>query len=189
MKKAIFPVILILCLTGSAHAIFDLSLGVYGGLNAPVLQQDAKKGSGLGFKVKAAPIPFMAASLFYESRKFGDVEKTILEGTPAQTTVKADGGKVKTYGLEAMLGSPGGGIGPHFYGMVGVFNYKWTRTNFDTFSKTGYNVGVGLEIVIPAGLGVEGQAKFDFIPTSGGGSRKDALAYIGLNYHFGLGLP
>jgi hypothetical protein len=128
----------------------------------------------------------LAGALFYESRKFGDIEKTILEGLPGETTIKLDGGKVKVYGLEALLGSPGGAFGPHFYGMAGVYNYKWERPSQPTFSKTGYNVGAGLEIVFPAGIGIEGQAKFDFVPTKSGGSRNGALVYAGLNYHLGL---
>ncbi len=187
MRKAAVLVVLVLSMTVSAHAILDLSFGAYGGLNAPIVQEDAKTGTDFGIKAKFAPAPFVAASLFYEWRKFGDVERTILEGTPGETTVKVNGGKVKVFGLQAMLGSAGGGIGPHFYGMAGVFNYKWTREGFSDVSKVGYDIGAGMEIVVPAGIGIEGQAKFEIIPTGNGGSRKNGLAFLGLNYHFGIG--
>jgi hypothetical protein len=182
MRKLI-PIVLVLILTGSAEAITDISLGLYGGINSPILQEDAKTGSGFGVKAKVAPIPFIAGALFYESRKFGNPEQKI-----GPLTYKGVGGKISAIGLEALLGSTGGGPGPHFYGMAGVSSYKWTRNNFPTFSKTGYNVGAGLEIVLPVGIGVEGQAKFELIPDGNGASRKNGLVFVGLNYHLGLGL-
>jgi hypothetical protein len=182
MKKFI-PIVLVLLMAGGAHAISDISAGIYGGINAPVIQQDAKAGTGFGFKAKVSPIPFVAGALFYEARKFGNPEQTI-----AGVTFKGNGGKINAFGLEALLGSTGGGVGPHFYAMAGVSSYKWKRTGLPTFSKTGYNLGTGLEIVLPVGLGIEGQAKFEIVPDGNGGSRKNGLVFVGLNYHLGLGL-
>jgi hypothetical protein len=181
--RRIIPIVLVLIMAGSAQAIMDISAGLYGGINAPIVQEDAKAGTGFGIKAKVAPIPFLAGSLFYESRKFGDPQQKI-----GDITFKANGGKISVIGLEALLGSVGGGIGPHFYAMAGVSSYKWKRTNFPTFSKTGYNVGTGLEIVLPVGIGVEGQAKIEIVPDGNGGSRKNGLVFVGLNYHLGLGL-
>jgi hypothetical protein len=182
MRKFI-PIVLVLIMAGSAQAIMDISAGIYGGINAPIIQQDAKAGTGFGFKAKVAPIPFLAGALFYESRKFGDPEEKI-----GGVTFKGKGGKISVMGLEALLGSTGGGVGPHFYAMAGISSYKWTRTNFPTFSKTGYNVGTGLEIVLPIGIGIEGQGKIEIVPDGNGGSRKNGLFFIGLNYHLGLGV-
>jgi hypothetical protein len=180
MKKLI-PVILVLLMAGSAQAVLDISAGIYGGLNAPIIQEDAKTGSGFGFKAKVAPIPFLAGALFYESRKFGDPKQTI-----GNLTFTGIGGKVSVFGFEALLGSTGGGVGPHFYGMAGISGYKWKRAGQETISKTGYSLGTGLEFVFPAGIGVEGQAKFEIVPTGGGGSRKNGLLFVGLNYHIGI---
>jgi hypothetical protein len=185
MKKFL-PVIIVLLMASGASAITDISAGVYGGLNAPLVQQDAKSGMGFGFKVKVTPIPFVGGAAFFESRNFGDPEVKILEGTPNELTVKTDGGKVSVLGIEALIGAPGGGIGPHFYWSFGLANYKWTRTGYSKLSKMGYHTGPGLEIVFPAGFGVGAQAKFEIVPTGNGGSRKNVLGFIGLNYHFGL---
>lgn len=185
MRK-ILPLLIVLFTTSGAMAITDISAGLYGGLNAPLVQQDAKTGMGFGLRVKVAPIPFIGGAAFYESRKFGDPEVKILEGTPNERTVKTDGGKVTVMGIEALIGAPGGGIGPHFYWSFGLANYKWTRTGYSNLSKVGYHTGPGLEIVFPAGLGIGAQAKFEIVPTGNGGSRKNVLAFVGLNYHFGL---
>jgi hypothetical protein len=190
--KRIVPVMAILFLvpgilwTGRANALTDLALGVYGGLNAPVAQQDARSGAGFGFRIKFAPTPLLGASAFFETRSYGDPEETILEGQPGEQTVTSDGGKVTVFGVEGLIGNVGGGPGPHFYWMIGVGNYKWTRDNYGDLSKVGFHLGPGLEIGLPGPIGVEAKAKFEIVPTDGGGSRKNALIYVGANYHFGL---
>jgi hypothetical protein len=185
MKKTL-PLIAVLLLTGSAWALTDISLGVYGGLNAPLAQEDAKSGTGFGLRLKVAPVPMFAGAAFFESRSFGDPEVTVFAGTPLEQTTTNDGGKVTVFGAEALLGSPGGGFGPHFYFMAGIANYKWKRDNFEDLSKVGYHIGPGLEVIFPPGIGLEGKAKFEIVPTDGGGSRKNLLLFVGANYHLGI---
>jgi hypothetical protein len=176
----------LLFMAGSARAITDLSLGIYGGLNAPIVQEDTKAGSGFGALVKFAPTPLLGAAAFFETRSYGDPERTILEGTPLQQTQKTDGGKVTVLGIEGLIGYTGGGIGPHFYWMVGLGNYKWTRDGYDDLSKVAYHIGPGLEIGLPSGIGIEAKAKIEIIPTGNGGSRKNGLFFVGANYHLGI---
>ncbi len=180
MKKAL-PLILVLVIASSAMAITDLSLGVYGGLNSPIVQQDTKSGTGFGLKGTFAPTPMIAASVFFESRKYGSPEKTI-----RGITMKTDGGKVSVFGLEAQIGSVGGAMGPHFYWAVGVGSYKWKRDGYSDLSKVAYHLGPGLEINLPMHIGIEAKGKFEIVPTGGGGSRKNFLIFVGANYHIGL---
>ena len=185
MKK-ILVILIVLFATGSSWALTDISLGVYGGLNMPVIQSDAKSGAGFGIRAKVSPIPLVAGALFFESRKYGDVNKSI-DAPPGTATIK--GGKVTVFGVEALLGGVGGGIGPHFYVMAGLGSYKWTRDmpNTPKLSKMEYHFGPGLEIAFSK-VGIEGKVKFEIVPTDGGGSRKNILAYVGVNYHFGFGV-
>jgi hypothetical protein len=185
MKK-ILTILIVLFITGNALALTDVSLGVYGGLNAPILQPDTKSGTGFGLRAKVAPIPLVAGALFFESRSYGSPTKTVFEGSSLQQTITFDGGKVTIIGIEAMLGGVGGGIGPHFYIMAGLGSYKWKRDNM-TLSKMEYHFGPGLEIGFPK-FGIEAKGKFEIVPTGGGGSRKNALAYVGANYHFSFGV-
>jgi len=180
MKK-IVPALILLVMTGSANAITDISAGLFGGLNFPVAQEDSKSGNGFGLRAKFSPSPMIAGSVFYENRSFGDPELTILG-----QTMTTDGGKVTAFGVEAMIGSVGGGMGPHFYWALGISNYKWTRDGYEDLSKIGYHLGPGFELVVPANIGLEIRGKFEIVPTDGGGSRKNALVFIGVNYHFGL---
>lgn len=185
MKK-LLPLMIVLLLAGNASALTDIAFGLYGGLNMPVIQDDAKSGLGFGLKAKIAPTPLLGAAAFFESRSYGDPELTILEGTPLETTQTRDGGKLTVFGLEGLIGGTGGGIGPHFYWMLGIASYKWKRDGFDDLSKVAYSFGPGLEIGLPSGFGIEGRVKFEVIPTDGGGSRKNLLGFIGINYHLGL---
>ncbi|MEE8417796.1 MAG: hypothetical protein V3S06_03950 [candidate division Zixibacteria bacterium] len=180
MRKLLL-MLFFLTMTGSAWALTDISVGAFGGLNTPIVQDDAKLGNGFGVKAKISPSPMIAGVLFFESRSFGDPELTI-QGT----TMSSDGGKVTAFGVEALIGSTGGGPGPHFYWAIGLSSYKWTRDGYDDVSEVSYHVGPGLEIVFPANIGIEGRAKFEVVPTDGGGSRKNILIFVGANYHFGL---
>jgi len=184
MKKALF-VVLLMSLASSAYALTDIAIGVYGGMNMPVVQDDAKSGTGFGLKAKFAPSPLIAGSAFFESRSFGDAEQTIPVGGE-DITMTSDGGKVTAFGAEAMIGSVGGGPGPHFYWMLGIASYKWTRDGYEDLSKVGYHLGPGLEFGFPAKIGIEAKAKFEIVPTDGGGSRKNLLIFIGANYHLGV---
>jgi len=179
--QRIIIITLVLLMTGSAWAVTDISVGVYGGLNQPVAQEDARSGGGFGIKAKVSPIPFLAGAVFYESRTYRKAEITEMN-----TTMTSDGGKVTVFGLEALVGSAGGGSGPHFYWSLGVESYKWKRDIYPDLNKVGYSLGPGLEIELPANIGVEARAKFEIVPTGGGGSRKNALVFVGANYHFGI---
>lgn len=174
-------VVLILVMTGSAFALTDISAGVFGGLNIPVVQDDAKSGSGFGLKAKFAPVPMIAGSIFFESRTFGDPELSLYG-----QSMSIDGGKVTSFGAEAQIGNVGGGMGPHFYWALGISSYKWKRDGYEDLSKVGYHLGPGVEFIVPANIGIEVRGKFEIVPIDGGGSRKNALVYIGANYHFGL---
>jgi len=184
MKKIL--ILIILACSGEAAAISDLSFGLYGGINYPIVQEDAKIGPAFGVKLKFSPAPIVGAAAFIETRTYGDPETKIFEGQALERTVRTDGGKLTVFGLEGLLGASAGGIGPRSYAILGIARYKWTRDNYDDFIETAYQLGLGLEIGLPSGLGIEGRAKFEFVPLDNRRSRKNFLGFIGLNYHFGL---
>jgi hypothetical protein len=178
MKKAL---LLVLILTSTVWAQKDISIGAFGGVNIPIVQEDTKSGSDFGIKAKFSPIPMIAGAAFFEARTFGDASFTL--GATEYTT---PGGNVTSFGVEALIGSTGGGPGPHLYWAVGISSYKWTRDNWEDVSKVGYHFGPGLEVIIPAKIGFEIRGKFELVPTEGDGSRKNAILLVGANYHIGL---
>jgi hypothetical protein len=178
MKKAL---LLVLILSAPVWAQKDVSVGAFGGLNIPIVQEDAGSGTDFGVKAKFSPMPMIAGAAFFEARTFGDASFTL--GNTEYTT---PGGNVTSFGVEALIGNTGGGPGPHFYWAVGISSYKWTRDNWEDVSKVGYHVGPGIEIVLPAKIGIEVRGKFELVPTEGDGSRKNALLLVGANYHIGI---
>lgn len=179
--KNLLPILLILAMASPAYAISDVSIGAFGGMNFPIVQDDAAAGSGFGLKAKFSPMPVIAGAVYFESRSFGDPELTLFG-----QTMTTDGGKVTSFGIEALIGAAGGGMGPHFYWTLGLSSYKWTRDGYEDLSEIGYHLGPGFEFVFPANIGIEIRGKFEIVPTDGGGSRKNALVFLGANYHFGL---
>lgn len=178
MKKAL---LLVLILSATVWAQKDISIGVFGGANVPIVQDDAKSGSDFGIKAKFSPIPMIAAAAFFEARTFGDPTFTL--GSIEYTT---PGGNVTSFGAEALIGNTGGGPGPHFYWAIGISSYKWTRDNWEDVTEVGYHLGPGLEVGLPAKFGVEIRGKFELVPTGGDGSRKNAIMLVGVNYHIGI---
>jgi len=178
MKKVL---LFVLILSAPVWAQKDISVGAFGGFNLPILQSDAGAGSDFGVKAKFSPIPMLAAAAFFESRTFGEASKEV--GGVEHTI---DGGNVTSFGVEGLIGNTGGGSGPHFYFFAGISSYKWTRDNVDDVSEVGYHLGPGFEFVLPMKIGIEGRAKFEIVPTDGGGSRKNVLVFVGANYHFGI---
>ena len=180
MKKLLL-FILTLTLTVPVWAQKDISVGAFGGLNYPIVQDDAGSGSDFGIKAKFSPIPMIAASAFFESRSIGDVT---FNDFGSDETI--GGGKVTSFGIEALLGNTGGGPGPHFYWAVGISSYKWTRDNWEDVSKVGYHIGPGIEMILPSNIGLEVRAKFELGPTDGEGARKNGIILVGANYHIGI---
>ncbi len=180
MKKLLL-FILTLTLAVPVWGQKDISVGVFGGLNYPIVQDDAGSGNDFGIKAKFSPIPMIAGSAFYESRALGD--PTINVFGVEYTT---DGGKIASFGVEALIGNTGGGPGPHFYWAIGISNYKWTRDNWEDVSEVGYHIGPGIEIGLPSNIGLEIRAKFEVVPTGGEGARKNGIILVGANYHIGI---
>ena len=179
MKKVL---LFVLILSVPVMAQKDVSVGAFGGLNIPIVQDDAGSGTDFGVKAKFSPLPMIAGAAFFEARSNGDASFTL--GNTEYTT---PGGSITSFGVEALIGNTGGGPGPHFYFFAGLSSYKWTRDNWDEdVTGVGYHFGPGLEIVLPVKIGVELRGKFEVVPTDGNGSRKSAMVLVGANYHIGL---
>ena len=69
MKKVL---LFILILSAPVWAQKDISVGAFGGLNAPIVQDDAGSGSAFGVKAKFSPMPMIAGAAFFEARSIGD---------------------------------------------------------------------------------------------------------------------
>ncbi|HMI31204.1 MAG TPA: hypothetical protein VK527_05640, partial [Candidatus Limnocylindrales bacterium] len=111
---------------------------------------------------------------YYAKSKYKDRDETI--GGITYTREGFDG---KTYGLNAILGSPDGG-GMKFFPYIGISKTKLERTG-EEINKTGYNFGLGLGLSPSPKFSVQVRGEFAMIAT-GDTSRKFTNATVGLNY-------
>src|SRR5262245_54394658 len=90
---------LVLCALAArtAHAA-SIGVGVFGGVSAPVLQDDQDKGSLYGVRAPVKLVPLLTVEPYYASTALGD--KTITVGS---TSLTREGSDVTGYGLCAML--------------------------------------------------------------------------------------
>src|SRR5688572_16737987 len=139
---ALFALILA---SGAAQAapVGGVSVGVFGGLSIPVLQDVSTSsfspgdafgatGSQFGFRAAVQAIPMVTFEPYYAKSKYKDRDETI--GGITYTREGFDG---KSYGLNAILGRPGGS-GLAFFPYIGISKTKLERTGQE-INETGYN--------------------------------------------------
>jgi opacity protein-like surface antigen len=172
--------------SGAAQAgPVGVSVGVFGGLSIPVLQDvsttsfspsDAfgATGSQIGLRVPVHAIPVLTFEPYYAKSSYKDHEDTI--GGISYTRQGFDG---KSYGLNAILGNPDGN-GFHFFPYVGIGKTKLTRTG-EEINKTGYNFGMGIGISPAQKISLQIRGEFAMVAT-GDTSRKFTNATAGLTY-------
>jgi opacity protein-like surface antigen len=172
--------------SGAAQASpVGVSLGVFGGLSIPVLQDvstssfspsDAfgETGSQFGVRVPVHAIPVVTLEPYYAKSSYKDNTETI--GGISYTRDGFDG---KSYGLNAILGNPDGS-GFHFFPYFGIGKTKLTRTG-EEISKTGYNFGLGLGLSPAQKISIQVRSEFSMVAT-GDTSRKFAGVNAGLTY-------
>jgi len=174
MKKSVcaaaLSVLLIAC---SAHAT-GVGVGVFGGLSYPVVQDDVKSGSTLGFRAPIALVPMITAEPFYASSKLGEATETL-----GGISYTRDGFDQTAYGLNVILGNPVG-MGFRFYPYAGIGKFKLERTG-TKIDETGYNVGLGIGIGATPKLSLQIRGELELVKT-GDTSRKFANATGGLTY-------
>lgn len=175
MRVFAFAAALSVLLAASAAHATGIGVGVYGGLSYPIIQQDVKSGSIIGFRAPVSIVPMITAEPFYASSKLGDGEQTL-----GGITYKRDGFDETAYGLTAMFGNPGG-MGFHFFPFAGIGHYKLTRAASDDISEVGYNVGLGLGIGATPKVSLQIRGELQMVKT-GDTSRKFGNATAGLTY-------
>jgi len=183
LALALFAVIVA---SGAAQAgPVGVSVGVFGGLSIPVLQDVSASsfspsdafgptGSQFGIRVPVHAIPVVTFEPYYAKSKYKDRDETI--GGISYTREGFDG---KAFGLNAILGNPDGG-GFHFFPYFGIGKTKLERTAQE-INKTGFNFGLGLGLSPAAKVSVQVRGEFAMVAT-GDTSRKFTNATLGLTY-------
>jgi len=156
---------------GAARAA-SIGVGVFGGVSAPVLQEDEGQGTLYGLRAPVKLVPLIAVEPYYASTALGD--KTITVGS---TSLTRDGSDVTSYGLNAML-TMGGPIA--FYPFAGVGEAKFKRTGQDQEFTT-YQLGFGLGLSPLPKLSLDLRGEFQ-VATDQDVSRKMVNVTVGASY-------
>ncbi|TMQ58407.1 MAG: porin family protein [Candidatus Eisenbacteria bacterium] len=187
MKRIFALTLLGLVVAGGAAQAgpVGVSIGVFGGLTIPVLQDVSTSsfspgdafgatGSQFGIRVPVRAIPVITFEPYYAKSSYKDRDETI--GGITYTREGFDG---KSFGLNAILGRPDGS-GFHFFPYIGLGKTKLERTG-EEINKTGYNFGLGLGLSPAAKISVQARGEFAMVAT-GDTSRKFTNATLGLTY-------
>jgi hypothetical protein len=184
LRLALFALIL---WSGAARAatVGGVSVGVFGGLSIPVLQDVSTSsfspsdafgatGSQFGLRATVQAIPKIAFEPYYAKSKYKDRDETI-----SGITYTREGFDGRSYGLNAILGKPGGS-GLSFFPYVGIGKTKLERTGQE-INKTNYNFGLGLGLSPAPLFTVQFRGEFAMVAT-GDTSRKFTNATVGVSY-------
>lgn len=187
MRSFRLALVALILASGAAQAapVGGVSVGVFGGLSIPVLQDVSTSsfspgdafgatGSQFGFRAAVQAIPVITFEPYYAKSKYKDRDETI--GGVTYTREGFDG---RSYGLNAILGKPGGS-GLAFFPYIGISKTKLERTGQE-INETGYNFGLGLGISPAPKISVQVRGEFAMVVT-GDTSRKFTNATVGLNY-------
>ncbi len=180
MRKGLRVLLLVILLSQPALASgITFGIGVAGGLEYPIAQDDQAKGTvfGLRGRLKAIPAVTLEPSIYFT--KFGDPKSDVV-------LLDIEGSKTTAYGLDAILGASFGTVGIKPYGVFGAGFYKVKREQtLQDETNFGWSAGFGIELGFISAVAADVRGKLVVIPTDGGGSKKSASVTGGLNYYFG----
>ena len=167
-----------LCWGTTANAT-GWGIGVFGGINAPIAQEDAEKGTVYGAHLRLSLGGLLTVEPNFMLFTNGDYE---IDESPGETF---EGASLYKFGVNLLLGGgPSAGIHPYLFGGVGYYNRKIELPDLSD-SRVGWNGGIGFEFGGgPIGFDIRGS--FELMPLDGDGSRKWVHVRGGINYYFGV---
>jgi hypothetical protein len=182
LKKTLIILGILLFITPVINAQgITLGVGVFGGANIPVVQDDQSNGSVFGFLLRVKALPFVVIEPNVSFGKWGKPDP--VDGID----LGIEGSKINSYGVDATLGGLPGvpGVKPYFVGGIGIYKIKNDDTGYDE-SNMGYSLGIGIGIGAIPKIDVDFRGKFIIAPQEDS-SKKAIYITGGITYNFGLG--
>jgi hypothetical protein len=177
----ILPALLCLLIgLSSADAAGPIGIGVGGGLNLPVAQDDAGSGFLYGARLRIGVASFVAVEPCLSYFRQGDSEVE----THGQSVV-LDGGQSTALGLNLIIGSVGPPGGMRVYGVIGLASHAMKQEGADDQNRLAISLGPALEAGVGPSLALGLEARLHMISLDGGGARKNIGLSGGLIYYLG----
>jgi hypothetical protein len=169
-----------LLIAPGAHAI-GIAVGGYGGVNVPIVQDDAGLGPLFGLKAKLGGTLPVTIEPFFTMITEGDVEHSE-EGID----FTQEGGSIQSFGVDVAFGSYRGSPGMKLYlvGGIGAYGRDPGQEYRDKETRFGFDLGLGLVSKFAPMLDLDISARLIVFTLEDGGSRKSAGIAAGLNYYF-----
>lgn len=183
-KTVITMVILALPSMAGAQNPIKLGIGLSGGLNIPVVQQDQARGTAFGIRGIIGLMSLITIEPNLNFAKYGDPSLDL----PGVTN-DLEGSKVTSYGVDALLGASMSAPGLSPFVIVGMGFYKTERDQTAAFDDDGtdfgWSAGLGFALGLSPAISLDVRGRFNMIPVDGGSSKKSVFVTGGLNYFFG----
>jgi hypothetical protein len=167
------------CLTADATA-GPIGIGVHGGLNLPVAQDDAGSGFLYGARLRIAFASFAALEPSLSYFRQGDAQVKLHGRSDI-----LDGGQSTALGLNLILGSVGHPSRMRFYGIIGLASHAVKQKGTKDHSRLAVSLGPALEARVGRNLALSVEARLHMISLEGGGARKNVELSSGLVYYLG----
>ncbi len=184
MKRYFLLLALFLLGISSAKAqLPSLGIGFSGGVNLPILQ--ANQGEGTIYSIRGIiKIPLIVLQPHFSFGKYGEADFSILN----LPSIQLEGSKIKSFGVDALLGSLMGapGFSPYFLGGAGYYKMERDQTTIfdEPDRKFGWSLGLGISISATPIFELDARLKFNFMKFDST-TKKDVNLLVGLNYYFG----
>ena len=181
MKKRFVAALLALALIPCAARAGSIGVGVgaFGGVNIPVLMDNATTGPVFGIRVPVRLIPMLTVEPFWATSALGDATQDF--GALGSET--RDGGTYSTFGVNAALTA--GGLGFKMFPYAGIGSGKYEQTGVNTLTDTAVDFGLGFNFGLLPNIALDLRGEFDALLT-GDTTRKFASVNAGLTYRLPL---
>lgn len=158
-----------------------LGIGVFGGTNIPIVQEDQASGSIFGARVRFK-LGFITLEPNATFSKLGD-PGTVTVGDES-LDLGIEGSKVNSFGVDATLGGAPGlpGFKPFFVVGIGSYKIENETTKYDE-SSVGFNGGLGFGIGLAPKFDLDIRGVAVIVPQGDGGSKKTAAITGGLTFN------
>jgi len=174
--------VILALLTGLSTGVAagPIGIGVGGGLNLPIAQDDAGSGFLYGARLRIGVASFAALEPCLSYFRQGDAEVD-LHGE----SIVLDGGQSTALGLNLIIGSIGPPGGMRVYGIIGLASHAMKQEGTDDQNRLAVNVGPAVETGVGPNLALNLEIRLHMISLDGGGARKNTSISGGLIYYLG----